>query len=322
MKARSRVTRVSGMVSIMLSFGLIVAAVEVGSVNAASTDPAVVGQWTAPTTMPFVGIHSMVMRNGSVLLFDRSLGNRGSPGVLFNPATGAMVDVRIPYPRDIFCAGHNILPDGSVFVSGGHPPVSGHPGIGVKLTDVFNPIAKTWTPGPTLDQARWYPSNVSLGDGTTLIFSGNEVQGDPVLTVDRYDPATGQLTTLPATANRKLTLYPKLHLMANGKLFLAGASRAGAWFDPDTATWSAAPRMVQGRQSFASVVLPDQRVMAIGGTGPKSSAEIVDLSAPNPAWKLTAPMHFGRTHPNAVLLPDGKVFVVGGGTSVSSTARC
>ena len=37
MKARSRVTRVSGMVSIMLSFGLIVAAVEVGSVHAAST---------------------------------------------------------------------------------------------------------------------------------------------------------------------------------------------------------------------------------------------------------------------------------------------
>jgi hypothetical protein len=103
--------------------------------------------------------------------------------------------------------------------------------------------------------------------------------------------------------------------MANGKLFLAGASRVGAWFDPDTATWSAAPRMVQGRKSFASVVLPDQRVMAIGGTGPKSSAEIVDLSAANPAWKLTAPMHFGRTHPNAVLLPDGKVFVVGGGTS-------
>ena len=51
MKARSRATRVSGMVSIMLSFGLIVAAVEVGSVHAASTDPAVVGQWTAPTTM-------------------------------------------------------------------------------------------------------------------------------------------------------------------------------------------------------------------------------------------------------------------------------
>src|SRR6187551_171802 len=93
MKARSRATRVSGMVSIMLSFGLIVAAVEVGSVHAASTDPAVVGQWTAPTTMPFVGIHSMVMHNGSVLLFDRSLGNRGSPGVLLNPATGAMVDV-------------------------------------------------------------------------------------------------------------------------------------------------------------------------------------------------------------------------------------
>jgi hypothetical protein len=106
--------------------------------------------------------------------------------------------------------------------------------------------------------------------------------------------------------------------MANGKLFLAGASRAGAWFDPDTATWSAAPRMVQGRKSFASVVLPDQRVMAIGGTGPKSSAEIADLSVANPAWKLTAPMHFGRTHPNvAVLLPDGKVSSVAAPRAIS-----
>ena len=60
---------VFGWASIGLAFVLTVAAVQVGTPAAA--DPAGVGSWTAPVTMPFVAIHATVVHDGRVLLFDR-----------------------------------------------------------------------------------------------------------------------------------------------------------------------------------------------------------------------------------------------------------
>jgi hypothetical protein len=60
----------------------------------------------------------------------------------------------------------------------------------------------------------------------------------------------------------------------------------------------------------------DERVLAFGGTrGARAtaSAEIIDLSPPDPFWQFTAPLHHTRMHANGVLLPDGTVLAVGGG---------
>jgi len=75
--------------------------------------------------------------------------------------------------------------------------------------------------------------------------------------------------------------------------------------------------MVAGSRTRGSVVLLPglDRVLAIGGattTGAMASAEILDLAAQKPAWRLTDPMHQARRNLNAVLLPDGNVLAVGG----------
>ncbi|MBA3369082.1 MAG: hypothetical protein H0T99_10535 [Geodermatophilaceae bacterium] len=38
----------------------------------------------------------------------------------WNPLTGATREAPIGYDRDIFCAGNNFLPDGRLYVTGGH----------------------------------------------------------------------------------------------------------------------------------------------------------------------------------------------------------
>jgi hypothetical protein len=43
-----------------------------------------------------------------------------------------------------------------------------------------------------------------------------------------------------------------------------------------------------------------------------NSVEMIDLSEPEPRWKLKSPMNTRRIHANGVLLPDGQVLVVGG----------
>ena len=47
----------------------------------------------------------------------------------------------------------------------------------------------------------------------------------------------------------------------------------------------------------------------------QDSTERIDLSEPDPQWKMSGKMHHPRIHANSVLLPDGKVLVVGGMSS-------
>jgi hypothetical protein len=285
----------------------------------ASAAPVDVGAWSAPFDIGVIGIHSVVLPTGQVLLFSYNDATVGSRAALYDPVTGTLTAVNIPYSRDVFCAGHSLLPDGRMFATGGHIP-GGSFGIGVKETDVYDPSAQTWTPGPLMSQPRWYPTNVVLGNGKTLIFGGDVNASTSAVTVDSFDPDTETLTTLPSTANRDLNLYPRMFLLPDGKIPFVNLLKT-VTFNPSTNSWSRAV----ARQNFgsrtdtlSSVQLPGlTEIMNIGGknkvSGTTATAEIIDLSEPTPRWRYTGSMHYPRIDGNAVLLPDGTVLMVGGG---------
>ena len=296
------------------------------TISSAEADPANTGAWSAPFEMGGVAIHSTLMRNGEVLIFEYVEGevgvDRTSRVRVWNPATGQARDANLGYDRDVFCAGHNVLPDGRVLVSGGHDFTTAkrQDPVGVAESDIYDPISRTWSPTPPLGQKRWYPTNVGLGNGQTLVFGGQE---DPEVwadTVDSYDPATNTMTRLPDSATTLNNNYPRMHLMPNGKIIKSGTGRMSRYFDPQTNQWSdIAPMLYGNRTQGASVLLPGlDEVMMIGGrsgTTATETVEILDTSAAQPQWRYTTPMHFPRIHPNAVTLPDGQVLVVGGGAA-------
>ncbi|MGQ0669744.1 MAG: galactose oxidase-like domain-containing protein, partial [Actinomycetota bacterium] len=134
--------------------------------------------------------------------------------------------------------------------------------------------------------------------------------------VERYNPANGRISRLPASANMHMDLYPRMFVLPSGDVFWAGEPQATRMLDPASATWWFVDDMNESdRYSGASVLLPGlDRVLAVGGGSPPTqTAEIIDLSEPYPSWEDTAPMHQARKHLNAVLLPDGTMLVVGGG---------
>jgi hypothetical protein len=57
---------------------------------------------------------------------------------------------------------------------------------------------------------------------------------------------------------------------------------------------------------------PGKIMYAGGGDPPTSSAEVIDLTRPAPAWRSVAPMRFARRQMNATLLADGQVLVTSG----------
>lgn len=298
---------------------------------AAAGDPQQVGEWTAPFPMGGIAIHATLLRNDDVLVFQYVEGQAGVDHTswvgTWNWRTGATRDAPFGYHRDIFCSSHNVLADGRLFVAGGHDHDTGkkQDPFGASETDIYDPVARTWTPAPSMAEVRWYPTSVGLPDGRTLIFGGQAGPQVPSNTVEEYDANTGAMRTLPGSATLRLGLYPRMHLMANGKILRSGPQRKALYFDPATNTWTPVSSMLYGGRPRGTVaLLPGaQKMLTVGGGSsgaPTATAEILDTTMATPKWRWTAPLAHARLLANSVVLPDGQVLVVGGGVAFKYTS--
>lgn len=296
----------------------------------AAGDPQQVGEWTAPFPLGGVAIHATLLRNDDVLVFQYVEGPAGVDHTswvgTWNWRTNVTRDAPFTYHRDIFCSSHNMLADGRLFIAGGHDHNTGkkQDPFGVSETDIYDPIARTWTPAPSMSQARWYPTSVGLPDGRTLIFGGQAGPNVPSTTVEEFDATSGTMRTLGGSATLKLGLYPRMHLMANGKILRSGPQRKSMYFDPATNGWTPVSSMLHGGRTRGTVaLLPGaQKVLTVGGDAsgsPTATAEILDTAMATPKWRYTAPLAHARQLANSVVLPDGKVLVVGGGAAFKYT---
>ena len=291
-----------------------------------AADPAVTGSWTKPFGLTLVSIHAVMLHTGNVLLFSWPNKTVGSDAVLWNPVSRKITNIALSYQRDIFCSGTSVLPDGRVFVAGGHL-YQGVFGNGVANTTIFDPAANSWTEGPLMAQPRWYPTTAQLGDGSVMIFGGTTTPKVNATKVNHYDPAGNTMRTAPASASKAMITYPRMKLTTSG--LLAWTNLASTqFFHPATSTWRTGPKLHSGGRGVTdtSVLLPGlTKIMEIGGStaaGPTASCEILDTAATPMAWKPTGSMHHPRLWANTVLLADGTVLVVGGGRWARTANRC
>jgi FtsP/CotA-like multicopper oxidase with cupredoxin domain len=295
-------------------------------------DAAARGVWELlPCDSITLAVHFALLHTGKVLIFSGS-GNypprhvsHTYGSVLWDYDGGVFTTPPISY--DVFCCGQATLANGDVLAAGGTQNYDS-PWEGAPQAAVFGAAAEGWTNVANMADGRWYPTLVSLGDGTVVAVSGTNAAGTGLNEIPEiYNPAAG--TWSPATARTPgWPLYPHLFLLRDGRLFWTGAclgnSSLGAQIiDLGSLATTAIPglSLVANRDQAASVLLPpaqDQKVMVLGGRGGAgaiANADIVDLAAAAPAYTPTAAMHHGRTRLNAVLLPDRTVFVSGGGSS-------
>jgi hypothetical protein len=280
------------------------------------------GQWrTLASTSAINPIHVGLLRTGKVLI---ASGSENDPtqtifrAAVWDPRTGAFAVQRIPW--DLFCNAMSYLPDGRVLITGGNKQYN--PFRGLETTTIFDPATEKFIQVQDMAHGRWYPSNAALSDGRTMTFSGwLETAGVPNDAVEIYDVSSGWSPEFRAPFTPPL--YPWLHLLPNGTVFFSGSTPDSHIFDPATRTWrlNVARTRYGGDRHYGSSVLlplrPDDgyraRVMIMGGNNPATaSAEVIDLSAPTPAWRSLPPMSAPRIEGNAVLLPTGKVLALGG----------
>jgi hypothetical protein len=286
------------------------------------TDPrAVVGEWGGPVSLPIVAVHMHLLPDGAVLAW----GHPSTPP-LDGGAKVRVWDPTLPQPGfqeahnpyiDVYCSGHSLLADGRLLLTGGHI----RSGVGSDVTTIFDFATRSWSAGPDMSAARWYPTNTTLGNGEVLVVSGSI---DAETNINRLPEVWNAATGWRALNGAQLTLqlYPWMYLAPNGQVFQAGPGQTTRYLDTSGAgSWTTVALTNfgnRGQYSGTSVMYEPGKVLILGGNPPTATAEVIDLNAAVPQWQYTNPMAYARRYSNSTLLPDGKVLVTGGTSSGSS----
>jgi hypothetical protein len=296
------------------------------------------GEWRIPYSCSIVGIHSILLPTGKVLLFTYLTAadqGRGLTSVI-DPDTGQETALPV-LEKDPFCGGHASLADGRVLVAGGS-------GGGLAGLQIFEPSgdAGAWQQLPDMPQARWYPTCTALPDGRVLIVSGTVEGGTqpdvPLNATYQIFSASGGLgepVPLPYLNEiSPVSIYPFVFVLPSGKVLIHGGNKTcfldlgtGQAGDTRFSTNRTEPRTypVQG-SAVLLPLLPDAvppyraKILLIGGGGvpPSTDAaatdtcELLDVEDAPLRWQAAAQMAHPRVMPDAVLLPDGTVLVVNG----------
>ncbi|HKP57770.1 MAG TPA: PxKF domain-containing protein [Polyangiales bacterium] len=206
-----------------------------------------------------------------------------------------------------------VFANGKVLVAGG----SLDPFSSTESSEVYDPIANTWSlSGAMLEQRGGHNATVLL-DGRVFVVNGGNFSG-PAQTAELYDPQanTWSLAAAPPFEQRgaaTATLLPTgLVLLAGGHVRI-GIEASTELYDPALDTWTAGSALTQPRMEHTATSLESGEVLVAGGIGTGDYAETAEIYAPGSGdWTPIDSMSERREQHAATLLTTGEVLVVGG----------
>ncbi|HXN01722.1 MAG TPA: kelch repeat-containing protein [Candidatus Dormibacteraeota bacterium] len=186
-------------------------------------------------------------------------------------------------------------------------------------------VQGTWSATGSMAVNRGSHTATLLPDGRVLVVGGMQTFR-AVASAEVYDPQTRTWSSagwLPVPSwGHTATLLP------NGKVLVVGGSQADGYhvdssssaqlYDPRTNSWSAAASMHTPRSFHTATLMPDGRVLVVGGVEASgvlsgevlASAELYDPGTN--AWAPAPPLSIARAKHVAILLANQDVLVLGG----------
>jgi hypothetical protein len=302
-----------------------------------ATNPFQFGQWGPCEELEGVPVHINLLPDGRLLYWGRdkhadTWDTAGTSNTFtWHPVTKAKSGAIVNSTTNLFCSAHSFLPDGRLMVAGGHnryEPTPDQELIGETDINLFNyqaSPATAWSlSNRQMQQGRWYPSSVAIGNGEIAIFAGTYWTGAlnsqmrPVIQRN-FQPNiySAQDTLFHSLDTRNVRNYPYLHLAPDGRVF--GLAQRVAWFyDSILDQFSNAPATPIWDHNEGTSVLYNAeqgKVMVVGGrqeSGGTVLTQVDFFDLPSQTWTAGAPMNFKRQYHNTTLLPDGKVLATGG----------
>ncbi len=248
-----------------------------------------------------------------------------SDAEVYHPSTDTWTAVP---PRYSHGGNHSAtsMKDGRVLVVGGDIGS----GVATEHVEIFDPKADAWTEARPLSSVLSEHTAQLLNDGRVLVAGGRGANNVPPAGGDAqiYDPQTNTWTATgpmvkPHQFSDSVRLPDGRVLVAGGVLPDPSTPRPSACaeiYDPASNTWTAAANLSQARFLHGLVLLPDSKVLAVGGARDWDSSwtnnsfvreiELYDPVAN--AWRTVGELPEPRALATATLLPDGRVWLAGG----------
>ncbi|HEX9097819.1 MAG TPA: kelch repeat-containing protein [Candidatus Dormibacteraeota bacterium] len=216
-----------------------------------------------------------------------------------------------------------LLPNGKVLV------VAGSDVRILASAQLYDPRTRTWSSAGMLSTPRTLHTATLLKSGKVLVVGGSPVQPyylGSLASAELYDPQTNSWTS--AASMHTPRSDHTATLLADGRVLVVGGIDASndvsgtvlssaELYDPVTNRWAMAAPMPLARAKHRAILLPDHRVLILGGTDTAyvpTGSDLRSAALYDPAsqsWSSVASMKYARTFPTATLLPDGRVLVVG-----------
>jgi hypothetical protein len=281
----------------------------------------VTGQWTTlSASMPVNPAHQALMKNGKVLIVAGN-GVGSAPSGVFQAAVYDPSTQTVTAPQtigwDMFCNEMVVLVDGRVYIVGG---------FGYTRTAVYDSSTGAFTELAQTSKARWYPSVIMTSTGNVLTIGGVDANQNTSVTAELFDGSSWSTTYGPAVWMP--ALYPRGHVLGNGKIFYSGWQTTSNIVDEITGQENlnvATTNFASQRMYGTSVLLPlnppsyATKVLILGGNNPATATSELssDLTQnqTTPTWTFGPSMAHARIELNGTILPDGTVLVTGGSTN-------
>ena len=295
---------------------------------------ATTGDWGPLVSWDIVPLHMSLLPTGKILVWGKTDGpgagidTLGVPR-LWDPSSGSpAAAIRIPLDTMLFCAGHTLMPDGTLMAAGGHT----RDDAGIAVTNFFSENGAL-TEGPNMAHGRWYPTLTTLPDGEILAMAGRNETGAVVRIPEIWE--NGGWEELPGASAENIPYYPRNFVAPNGLIFYAGERIESRWFDVDgtgsgggRGAWSPGPSHIYpfNREYGTAAMYDAGKILYAGGGGhatwaqspdpkdnvPTATAETIDLNQSGAQWRSAGSMSAPRRHLNSTILPDGQVLITGG----------
>ncbi len=213
-------------------------------------------------------------------------------------------------------SGHSatLLPDGRVLIAGGMRRNQDF----YKSAELYDPASGRFLATGEMSLPRVGQIAVLLSSGKVLV-AGGWVGHTCTDSAELYDPATGKFTLLPA----RMTTHrgdARATLLLNGNVLITGGADhdsprgiiSAAMFSLSDLSFHALPPMHFARVYHTATLLPDGRVLVVGGRGDKVNAVAELFDPQRGSFTETGSLATARYKHTAGLLPDGRVLVAGG----------
>ena len=295
-------------------------------------------------------LHTMTELQDGRFLFAGGVDAQNNPQSsceIYDPAADAFVLIAsMNSPR----MGHTatLLADGRVFVSGGLDALTVTPTQlsairdAVDSTEIYDPVADTWTPAAAMSDPRAAHMALQRPDGKILLCGGISWDSNILFgwlpavrsSCDLYDPATNTMVSGPSMSTSRALTDP-VEISA-GRWLVAGGmnglsilpynpgnpTATAEIYDSTLNTWTTVGSLVTARANHKAWAIGNGRfVLAGGGAGsilaptPLSDTEVFDTATntflPGPV------MNSGRAGAGIFFTPQGQVHLFGGAETSS-----